>query len=261
MRPKYLQPAKYGQVLGNPVGRKNTGVRRLITYRPNQQLSEESKAINAKLNKSIDYYINNGCETPPTIVQLLTWIGLNNYQKRDSVTSDFISAPEGLAHLITKDADGIDAGCHNYQKKSIVRERFTMNKIQVKRLKALIYWVQDCHICQDNYDSPDVITQQQFLNDVDESLQRHGTRKKAAETGKQTITNNFEVNLKKHPKWQIWEHTLQDILLSIIGINGVPLSYVIMAVDAPNYAGRGNWEEKAIFDASLTGKADQIWRI
>ena len=38
-----------------------------------------------------------------------------------------------------------------------------MTRIQVKRLKYLMYWVQDRHICQENYDFPDVITQQQFL--------------------------------------------------------------------------------------------------
>ena len=55
----------------------------------------------------------------PTIVQLLTCVGLNNNQKRDIVTPDFVSTPEGLAHLVTKDAYGIDAGCHNYQKREI----------------------------------------------------------------------------------------------------------------------------------------------
>ena len=42
-----------------------------------------------------------------------------------------------------------------------------MTRIQVKRLKALMYWVQDSHICQENYEFPGVITQQQFLNYID----------------------------------------------------------------------------------------------
>ena len=63
--------------------------------------------------------------------------------------------------------------------------------IQVKGLTSLMYWVQGQHRCQDNYNLPDVITQQQFLNDVDESLQQHGTSKKATDTGKRMITHNF----------------------------------------------------------------------
>ena len=47
-------------------------------------------------------------------MQLITWIGLNIDQNRDSVTYDFLSAVEGLAHLVTKDTDGIDYGCHKY---------------------------------------------------------------------------------------------------------------------------------------------------
>ena len=98
-------------------------------------------------------------------MQLLTWIGLNNDQKSDSVTADFLSAPEVLAHLVNEDADGIDGGCHNNQKKAILRERFSMTRIQVKKLKSLMYWVQDCHRCQENYDFSDVNNQQQFLNE------------------------------------------------------------------------------------------------
>ena len=119
----------------------------------------------------------------PTIVQLLNCIGLNTHKKRYSVTSDLMSAPEGLSHLVTKNADVINAGCHSFQKREIVRDRFIMTIIQLKRSKALMYWFQDRHRCQENYDLPDVITQQQFLNDIYESLQQHGPKKKAAETG------------------------------------------------------------------------------
>ena len=87
-----------------------------------------------------------------------------------------MSAPEGLAHLFTEDADDIASRFHNYQKRAIVKGRFIMTSIQVKRLKALMYWVQDCNICQDNYDFPDVINQLYFLIDVDESLQPHVTK-------------------------------------------------------------------------------------
>ena len=59
--------------------------------------------------------------TPPTTIQLLTWIGLNTEQKRNSIISDFMSAPEGLSHLITKDDDRIDYGCHKYHKRVIAR--------------------------------------------------------------------------------------------------------------------------------------------
>ena len=64
IRPRYLELAKYGQVLGNQVGRETTGASRLITDIPNQQLSEESEANHAKLNKIVDSYINNVFESP-----------------------------------------------------------------------------------------------------------------------------------------------------------------------------------------------------
>ena len=104
-----------------------------------------------------------------------------------------------------------------------------------------MYWVQDRHRCQENCEFPDVITQQQFLNEVDESLQRNGTREKAAETGKQMITHKFAVTLKNCTQWERWEQTLQDTLAEITGTNGVPLYYVIRQVGAPNYTGRGTW--------------------
>ena len=57
---------------------------------------------------------------PPTIVQLLAWIGLNADHKRNSVTSDFLSAPESLAHLVTEYDDDIYSVCHTYQKRLVV---------------------------------------------------------------------------------------------------------------------------------------------
>ena len=136
----------------------------------------------------------------PKIVQILTWIGLNNNQKRNSVTSDVVSYTEVLSHIVTEDADGIGAICHNYQKRDITRESFTMTIIEVNRLKYFMYWVQDFHIFQENYDFPDVINQQKFLNEVDESLQQHFTRKNYADTGKHIITHKFSVPLKNHTK-------------------------------------------------------------
>ena len=75
------------------------------------------------------------------IVYLMTWMGLNINKKKDSVASDFIYSPEGLTHLVTKDADGIDAKFHNYQNRVIARESFTVERIQVNMLKSLMYCV------------------------------------------------------------------------------------------------------------------------
>ena len=77
----------------------------------------------------------------------------------------------------------------------------------------MLYWVHYCHRFQDNYDFPDVITQQKVLNDIDESLQQHGTRKKAADTRKHMINHKFAVHLKNRMEWDVWEKILQDILV------------------------------------------------
>ena len=96
----------------------------------------------------------------------------------ENVNALRLSTAGALYRCITKDADGINAGSHNYHKREIARKRLTMTRIQVKRLKYLMYWVQDLHIYQENYDFLDVINQQQFLYGVGEYLHQHGTRKK-----------------------------------------------------------------------------------
>ena len=55
-----------------------------------------------------------------------------------------------------------------------------MTSIQLNRLKSLMYWVRYRHRCQEKYNVTDVITQQQFINEVDEYIQRHGTMMEAA---------------------------------------------------------------------------------
>ena len=114
-----------------------------------------------------------------------------------------------------------------------------MTRIQVKRLKSLMYWVQDRHICQENYDFPDVITQQQFLMRLINLHSNMGREKRATETVRQMIPHKFALPLNNRKKWERWEKTLQDTLAPIFFTNGVPLYYVIRELDATNYAEHG----------------------
>ena len=77
----------------------------------------------------------------PDIVQILTWIGLDTVRKRDGVTTDLLH-PDGLVHFNNENAEGIKAACTSYTKFA-TNVRFSLSRVQQKRLILLMYWVQD----------------------------------------------------------------------------------------------------------------------
>ena len=83
------------------------------------------------------------------IRQLLTWAGLDTYVKRDGVTGDMMTAPEGLGHLIHESAEKIVHACAAFTKTFPANMRFSVTRIQDRRLVSLMHWVQDKYRCRE----------------------------------------------------------------------------------------------------------------
>ena len=76
----------------------------------------------------------------PDIPQILACIGLDTARKRDGVTQDLLH-PNGLVHLNNENEDGIIAACTSYSKRAAA-VRFSLSRVQQKRLISLLYWVR-----------------------------------------------------------------------------------------------------------------------
>ena len=188
----------------------------------------------------------------PDITQILTWIGLDTARKRDGVTEDLLH-PNGLVHLNNENADGIIAACTSYSKRAAA-VRFSLSRVQQKRLISLLYWVRDRYRTRESYSFDAGISEPEFLTLLQDAYERHESRSLQRTTGLSLLGGKFSVQLESRHQWKRWSRELHDTLSSIIGVNGVPLSYVTRTNATPSVVGFATWEEKVIGASPITGR-------
>ena len=188
----------------------------------------------------------------PDIPQILTWIGLDTARKRDGVTQDLLH-PNGLVHLNNENEEGIIAACTSYSKRAAAI-RFSLSRVQQKRLISLLYWVQDRYRTREAYSFAAGISEAAFLALLQDAYERHESRKIQRTTGLSLLGGNFAVQLESRHQWKRWSRELHDTLSSIIGVKGIPLSYVTRTNPIPTVVGFATWEEKVIGASPITGR-------
>ena len=72
--------------------------------------------------------------------------------------------------------------------------------------------------------------------------------------GLSLLGGSFSVQLESRHQWKRWSRELHDTLSSIIGITGVPISFVTRATATPTLVGFATWEEKVIAASPIVGR-------
>ena len=193
-----------------------------------------------------------------TIAQLLTWIGLDSDVKRDGVTNDMMDEPEGLGHLIHESSQKIVHACSAFTKRFPTDTRFSVTRIQERRLISLMHWTQDKYRCHEEFIFPVGTNRESFLKELDEAGLRHIARLKMETAGKDLMSKSFTVKLLSRKEYERWSQELFDTCSSIIGAAGIPLSYVIRENEDPILEGHPDWETKVIAAAPLSGSVFKI---
>jgi hypothetical protein len=189
------------------------------------------------------------------IAQLLTWVGIDTDAKRAAILDDMMADPEGLGHLINESAERIVHACNAFTKRFPANSRFSVTRIQERRLISLMHWAQDKYRCREPYVFPlDTADQASFLMEINEAGMRHIARVKMETAGKDLLSRSFTVKLQSRQEYERWNQELFDTCSSIIGAAGVPLSYVIRQNTDPILNGHPDWETKVIAAAPLTGR-------
>ena len=85
-------------------------------------------------------------EAPPiewTNDEILIILGINTQGSRKGIQEDILTEPEGIRHLNDEDVEGIQATCGGYAKRTLANGRFSVTRVQQKRLVLLMYWVKE----------------------------------------------------------------------------------------------------------------------
>lgn len=85
---------------------------------------------------------------PLNFNQILTYIGLDNTRKRNGVEGDLLTL-DGLVYLKNENSDGIVSACSSYTKQ-IQAQRLLVTQVHVKKLIALMHWVEYRHHIRNN---------------------------------------------------------------------------------------------------------------
>ena len=74
--------------------------------------------------------------------EINTMLGINTQGARNGIQEDMLTETEVIVHLNDEDAEGIQASCGGYAKRTLANARFVVMRVQQKLLASLMYWVK-----------------------------------------------------------------------------------------------------------------------
>ena len=96
----------------------------------------------------------------------------------------------------------------------------------------MIHWVQDFFIVSETPNIDD-LDEAFFRATLGVAAQRSTIRKQEAKDTSSVSSEASPVKVKDDQKWNKWITGFENILLTILGVNGVPLSYVVRENSKP----------------------------
>jgi hypothetical protein len=108
---------------------------------------------------------------------------------------------------------------------------------RTKRLKATLHWVQDFARVS-KVPTLEELTQESFKAAISRAAQRADIRKKEAKDASSVSSEASPGKLKDNKKWQEWITGFENMLSTLLGVNGVPLLYVIREKEEAEPEGR-----------------------
>ena len=180
--------------------------------------------------------------------QALIWIGFTTQANRTSLLGDFADLEE-FAELNEKDIGNL---AESYVKRTVADGRFIFGLQRTKRLKAMIHWIQDFQRVSD-VPTTGGLNQATFREELIVAANRADIRKIEAASASSISSEASPGKLKDERKWNNWVVGLENMLSSIPGVRGVPLTYVIRSNVNPDPDGHDTFVQKCIACAPLDG--------
>ena len=186
------------------------------------------------------------------IREILTWIGFTIDANRTSIINDAFSEFSDIQSLTEKDITELS---ESFGRRTVTNGRIDFGIRRTKRLKFMMHWVQDFYRVS-MIPTTDGLDQATFLTAITVAGQRADVRKQMKDQQDEKAKVASPGPLISESKWTDWEPKFINYLSSLLGMNGIPLSYVIRENDQPDRIGpHANFTEECIACAPLTGVA------
>src|SRR5210317_345036 len=184
-------------------------------------------------------------------IGIFTRMGIEPLAARNAILADFLS--EGLEGLTHMTDDEVKDACASYAKRQDGEFPVILTPIQKQRIKALVLWVKDYHRVNAPLEFPSSTTQGQLWAILAEALERDRRRKDQKKEGDSYLDSTFNVKLKSTAQWEKWNEELESTLCQIIGVRGVPLTYIIRKDAEPVFDDEDPYKKAVIQAMTLTG--------
>jgi len=181
--------------------------------------------------------------------QVLIWIGFDdNVANRQALCSE-IAEIKNMVDLTEKDITELQ---ESYTKRTQNAGQMYFGLQRTKQLKTTLHWVQDfARVSQ--VPTLEGLTQESFKAAISIAAQRADIRKKETKDASSVSSEALPGKLKDDKKWQEWITGFENMLSTLLSVNGVPLLYVIREKEEAEPEGHNTFVQKCIACAPLTG--------
>eukprot|EP00980_Cylindrotheca_fusiformis_P017467 scaffold5460_cov156-Cylindrotheca_fusiformis.AAC.1 len=185
-------------------------------------------------------------------LDIIGWIGITNDRKKQAVVDTFM--PRGLGSICSRTEKKIENMAHKFAKRSDGAFPILLSEEQEQMLWSIVLWARDRRRAGQVIEFKDGTTEAQFQTMIDDALLCEERRKEKKKVGEAYLDATFNTQLKGRAQWENFEDELKETLEMILGVDGIPLSYVIRENDAPEFDENINFDEAVIKAAKLEGE-------
>ena len=189
-------------------------------------------------------------------VQIMTWIGINPAAVRNALIADFLS--DGLIGLKDLTQDDVKETFASYSKRTDGPFPIPLTVLHKKRLWGLVLVVKDILRSQNEVAFNDEFERESFLQELSEAISRDDLRSQMQKIGESFIDSSFTHKLKGQAEWKKFMEELSSNLSMIVGVQGVPLTYVIRDDVVPYFDPDAPYDDAIIQGCLMSGPAFKI---
>jgi hypothetical protein len=185
---------------------------------------------------------------------ILRYCGFAAANDRTSIAQDGFESFEDIMSLSEMDVSSLAKG---FAERTVASGKIVFGLRGTNLLRATVHWAQDFRRISRAPTLDGIGAMPDFKAAIETAKQRAQIRKHNAEESDSLSTASDPRKLKRQKDWLVWSRSLTNYMLTILGQDGVPLSYIIRENDEPDYdkedEGDFDFEQLSIKCAPLAG--------
>ena len=191
-----------------------------------------------------------------SLTQILTWIGISPAAVRNAIINDLLS--NGLEDLKDLTHDEVKDTLSSYAKRNDGPFPVVLTPLQKQRLRGLVLLIKDISRSGQEIGFNDHFDRNSFLDEISEAITRDDMRNKLRKIGEAFLDTSFTHKLKGQVQWKKFIEGLSSNLSMIVGVQDVPLSYVIRKDPEPHWDPTIPYEDAIIQGVKMEGPGFMI---